>query len=111
MKNDKGLPQSKDRRRRTNAYHIAQAVALSLLLVAVFAVFPCPDSSAAGPNLLAHLRGNAKLHAPDDILADFESGAPETSVIILLQPAAAAKDLAARLILHLIYLFSQTRAI
>ena len=46
--------------------------------------------------VLADLRANAKLHAPDDILADFVNGKPETVVIVLLQPTAAAKALAAQ---------------
>ncbi len=45
---------------------------------------------------LADLRANAKLHAPDDILADFLNGMPETAVIVRLQPTAAAEALAAQ---------------
>ena len=46
--------------------------------------------------VLANLRANAKLHAPDDILADIVNGKPETAVIVLLQPTAAARALAAQ---------------
>jgi subtilisin family serine protease len=44
--------------------------------------------------LLAELRANSKLHAPDDVLADFGGGRPETAVIVLLQPTPAAEALA-----------------
>ncbi len=43
--------------------------------------------------VLANLRVNAKLHAPDEILDDFVKGESETAVIVLLQPTAAAKAL------------------
>ena len=46
--------------------------------------------------VLANLRANAKLHGPDDILADFVDGKPETAVIVLLQPTDTAKALAAQ---------------
>jgi hypothetical protein len=46
--------------------------------------------------ILANMRANAKLHAPDNILADFVNGKPETPVIVRLQPTAAAKALAAQ---------------
>ena len=46
--------------------------------------------------ILADLRANAKLHAPDDILADFINGKPEMAVIVLLQPTATAEALAAQ---------------
>lgn len=40
------------------------------------------------------MKTNAKLHAPDTILADFFNGEPETRVIVILQPTAMAKGLA-----------------
>jgi hypothetical protein len=46
--------------------------------------------------VLDNLKANTKLKAPDDILADFVNGKPETAVIIILQPTSAAKVLAAQ---------------
>jgi len=44
--------------------------------------------------VLANLQANAKLHAPDAILADFVNGEAEMAVIVLLEPTATAKGLA-----------------
>ena len=65
-----------------------------LLGISVFAFLA--DAQQGIDVVLADLRTNAKLHAPDDILADFVNGEPETAVIVLLQPTAAAKALAAQ---------------
>jgi subtilisin family serine protease len=54
------------------------------------------DVQQGADAVLSDLRANAKLHTPDDILADFDNGEPETAVIILLQPTAAAAALAAQ---------------
>jgi subtilisin family serine protease len=64
-----------------------------------FVLFLCiPISAFAGEVdvVLANLRASAKLHAPNDILADFVNGEPETAVIVLVQPSTEANDLAVK---------------
>ena len=63
-----------------------------LLGISVFAF--SADAQHGADVILTNLQANPKLHAPDDILADFVNGELETSVIVLLQPTAAAKALA-----------------
>jgi len=47
-------------------------------------------------NVLPKLRTDAKLKTPDDILADFVNGKPETAVIVILRQSAEGKALADR---------------
>ncbi len=70
---------------------ILSVTALLLLLMTV--ALPAGAEQVDGV-VVANLRANAKLHAPDDILADFTNGKTETAVIVLLQPTAAAQALA-----------------
>ncbi len=71
---------------------------IMLLVASVITFFVGVPAAAQEYNdaLLVDLRANPKLRAPDDILADFTTGKPETRVIVVLKPSAAADDLAAR---------------
>lgn len=84
---------------RSNQNKFSSGIFVFVLLlvcgVIFFAILPAFAQQGIDA-ILANLRNNAKLHAPDDILADFVSGEPETAVIVLLQPTAAANALAAQ---------------
>jgi hypothetical protein len=72
-------------------------VAFLLMLISI--VFFCdtlPAGAQQGVDLvLANLQTNAKLQNPEEILADFVNGEPETAVIVLLHPTATAQALVA----------------
>jgi subtilisin family serine protease len=67
----------------------------ALLLLLLPMALPARAEQSGGISV-AGLRANAKLLAPDAILADFANGEPETAVIVLLKPTATASTLAAR---------------
>lgn len=59
---------------------------VSVLVILLF-ILAFNPANAADQGVDVHLSGlktNAKLHAPDTILADFFNGEPETRVIVIL---------------------------
>ncbi len=64
-------------------------LALAAVLALTHVAAPA-GAQQGGGSVLAELRRSAKLHAPDDVLADFERGASETAVIVLLRPTVQA---------------------
>lgn len=70
--------------------------ALLAMVLALFKAAMPANAQQIGAIEIEQLRSNTKLHAPDEILADFVGGVPETSVIVLLRPSAAAGALAIR---------------
>ena len=80
----------------SNQKRLISGISVFAILLGISAFAFSADAQQGVDVTLTNLQVNPKLHAPDDILADFVNGEPETAVIILLQPTAAAKALAAQ---------------
>ena len=85
---------------KSNQRNVFSGVFLfTILLFMCFLLFCNAWQAGAQQNqntVLANLKANAKLNAPNNILADFVNGKTETAVIILLKPTAAAQALSAQ---------------
>lgn len=80
-----------------NCRSTVATVALMFAAVLFCAPGVMPAGAQQGGNdVLLNLQASAKLNYPDQILADFANGKPETAVIVTLRPTAAARDLAAQ---------------